>query len=173
MGLADIAAGIETTAEQRDAGVATVDDVGDDLADRLTDYAATLPCSASTAAEVVEAYAAGRSVGDAGVQAGLPPTTAAKVLHRLGLEGLSPLSPQGREIVRDWLDARLSRSEARELTGADEVAFELAVYIETHDPLPGARAAIEPALALDGDATTAKRDLLADTIDSCEDLHGL
>jgi hypothetical protein len=50
------------------------------------------------------------------------------------------------EIVRDWLDARLSRTEALELVGGDETAFALAAYVETHDPIPGAREAVDGAL---------------------------
>ncbi len=169
MGLAEIAAGLEVTTEQRDHGVATVDDAGDGLTDRLADHADALPCSAATAAALVEAYAAGKSVGRAGESAGLPAITAAKVLHRVGIDGVCPLTPQGRAIVRDWLDARLTRSEARELTGASETAFELAVYIETHDPIPGAQAAVEPALGRGGNAATEKRDLLAETMTGADE----
>ena len=63
MGLSDIAAGIEVVDEQRESGVVTVDRTGGPLADRLAPYAEELPCSASDAAALVEAYAAGKSVG--------------------------------------------------------------------------------------------------------------
>ncbi|MFC6730935.1 hypothetical protein ACFQDG_19970, partial [Natronoarchaeum mannanilyticum] len=62
--LSEIAAGIEVTAEQRERGVATVDDTDDDLIGALRDVEADLPCSADAAAEVVGAYTAGASVGD-------------------------------------------------------------------------------------------------------------
>ncbi len=171
MGLAEIAAGLEVTTEQRDRGVATVNDAGDGLTERLGAYADTLPCSTEAAATLIEAYAAGKSVGRAGETAGVPTITAAKVLHQVGIDGVCPMTPQGRAIVRDWLDARITRSEARELTGASETEFELTVYIETHDSIPGARAAIEPALGQDGSPTTQKRDLLAETMTGVDEFR--
>ncbi|MFP4218413.1 MAG: hypothetical protein ACLFR6_06205 [Salinarchaeum sp.] len=171
MGLAEIAAGLEVTTEQRDRGVATVNDAGDGLTERLGAYADTLPCSAETAAALIEAYAAGKSVEHAGETAGVPAMTAAKVLHLVGVDGVCPMTPQGRAIIRDWLDARVTRSEARELTGVSETEFELTVYIETHDSIPGARAAIEPALGHAGSPTTQKRDLLAETMTGADEFR--
>jgi len=66
MALSDIAAGVEVTTRQRDRGVAAVDETDAPLPERLAPFADDLPCSAAAAATVVEAYAAGRSVGDAG-----------------------------------------------------------------------------------------------------------
>lgn len=43
MGLADIAAGVEVTAEQRNRGVATVDRTDDSLAERLAPYGEHCP----------------------------------------------------------------------------------------------------------------------------------
>ena len=145
MGLSEIAAGVEVTTEQQDTGVATVDDTDADLAARLSEYAEALPCEPESAATVIEAYAAGRSIGSAARIADVPPVTAAKTLHRLG-ESVNPLAPAARRVVRDWLDARVSRAEALELTDASEAAFALAVYAETHDPIPGAREALAGAL---------------------------
>ncbi|MFC7155816.1 hypothetical protein ACFQPA_10150 [Halomarina halobia] len=164
MGLSDIAAGVEVTTEQRERGVASVDATEASLDERLAAFEDDLPCSADAAATVVEAYAGGASVGASAGAADLPPVTGAKVLHLLG-EHVSPLGPTGRELVDDWLDARLSRADALSLSGASESAFALAVYVETHDPLPGAREALADALALGGDAAVAKRDLLAETMD--------
>lgn len=146
MGLADIAAGVEVTAEQRDRGVATVDRTDNSLAERLAPHERALPCCAETAASVVEQYAGGGSVGAAARTAGTAPVTAAKVLHLLG-EPVSPLGPTGREVVRDWLAGNLSRADAVELACATETAFALAVYVETHDPIPDACVAVEDALA--------------------------
>ncbi len=171
MGLAEIAAGVEVTAEQRDRGVATVDDAGGDLVDRLRPYADALPCDPDAAAAVVDAYAAGQSIGAAGRVAGVPSVTAAKTLHLLGVDGVCPLSPTQRDILRDWLDARIAHSEARELIGVSESEFQLAAYIETHDPIPGARDAIEPVLGPAGDAMTAKQQLLAETMSSPDEFH--
>lgn len=145
MGLSDIAAGVEVTTEQRDRGVATVDDTDATLAERLAAHADALPCAADAAATVLEVYAGGESVGTAARVAGLAPITAAKTLHLLG-ESVSPLGPTGREIVRDWLGAELSRSEARELTGATDREFALAAYVETHDPLSDAEEAVAGVL---------------------------
>jgi len=146
MGLADIAAGVEVTAEQRDRGVATVDRTDDSLVERLAAHEEALPCGAEAAATVVERYAGGGSVGAAARAAGTAPVTAAKVLHLLG-EPVSPLGPTGREVVRDWLAGDLPRADAVELARATGTEFALAVYVETHDPIADACAAVEDALA--------------------------
>jgi hypothetical protein len=148
MGLSDIAAGVEVTTEQRDRGVATVDDTDASLADRLAEYADDFPCSPDAAATVVEVYAEGESIGTAARVAGVAPITAAKTLHLLG-ESVSPLGPTGREIVRDWLSADLSRSEAQALADATDRELALAAYVETHDPLAGAEEAVASVLAPD------------------------
>jgi alkylated DNA repair dioxygenase AlkB len=168
MALSDIARGLEVTTEQHDRGVAEVDATGAPLADRLAAFEAELPCSAAAAAHLVETYAEGASVGASAEAAELPPVTGAKTLHLLG-ESVSPLGPTGRAVVRDWLAAELSRTDALALAGASETAFALAAYVETHDPLPGAREALEGALSLSGDAAVAKRDQLGDTLDGWPD----
>jgi hypothetical protein len=164
MGLAEIAAGLEVTTEQRDRGVATVDGTDEPLADRLAPVAADLPCDGEAAATIVERYAGGGSVGAAGRAAGVPPMTAAKTLHLLG-ESVWPLGDLARDVVRDWLAGELSRADALELARASEREFALAVYVETHDPLPEARAAVADALAVDQDG-----DPLADTRSEPTDL---
>jgi hypothetical protein len=148
MGLSEIAEGVEVTTEQRDRGVATVDDTDADLATRLADYADSLPCDADSAATVVEVYAEGQCIGSAARIADLPPVTAAKTLHLLG-EQVTPLGPTGRDIVRDWLAADLSRTEALALTGVSEDEFALAAFVETHDPITGARQAVAGTLEPD------------------------
>lgn len=145
MGLADIAAGVEVTTEQRDRGVVAVDRTDDSLAERLAPHEKELPCGAETAATVLEQYAGGESVGAAARAAGAAPVTAAKALHLLG-ESVTPLGPTGREIVGDWLAGELSRADAVELARTTETEFALAVYVETHDPLDDACAAVEDAL---------------------------
>lgn len=170
MTLSDIAAGLEVTAEQRDRGVALVDDTGTGLAARLSDHRETLPCDPDAAATVLSAYAAGSSVGEAARQTNLPPVTAAKVLHLLGVDGVTPLSPRAREVVRDWLAADLSRADAKTLTGASEAEFALAAYIETHDPLEGVREAVEAELSQRGDAAVEKREVLGETMSDVVDL---
>ena len=172
MGLSDIAAGIEVVDEQRESGVATVNRTGDPLADRLAPYAEELPCSASDAAALVEAYAAGKSVGVSARIAGIAPTDGAKALHLFG-ESVSPVGPMGREIVGDWLAGELSRTEAVELAGVSDQEFVLAAYVETHDPIPGAMEAVEGALSLNGDGAVAKREALGDTMDGVGDLRSV
>jgi len=167
--LDELAAGLEVTTEQRQRGVAVVDRTEADLAARLAPFDADLPCDPAAAATLVEAYAGGRSVGDAARAAGLAPVTGAKALHLLG-EPVSPLGPTGREVVRDWLAADLSRAEALELAGASETEFGLAVYVETHDPLAGAREAVADALADERDAAVEKRDRLGETMSGVDDL---
>jgi hypothetical protein len=147
VGLSDIAAGIEVTTEQRERGVASVDDTAADLAERLGAYDSALPCSARAAATLVEAYAGGKSVGAASRAAGLVPATGARALHRLG-EPVCPLSPVERDVVRDFLDARIGRTDAVALVGSER-EFALGVYCETHDPIPGAVEALEGALAVE------------------------
>lgn len=145
MALSDIAAGVAVTTHQRDHGVAAVDETDAPLSERLAPVADDLPCSPAAAATVVEAYAAGKRVGDAGRAASVAPVTAAKTLHLVG-EQVSPVGPTGRELVRDWLAGDLSRSDAIALAGVTEREFALAVYVQTHDPLPAARDAVEGAL---------------------------
>lgn len=145
MGLAEIADGVHVTAEQHDLGVATVDKTAVSLSERLEPYAGRLPCDPTAAARIVERYAAGGSVGDAAASAGVPPVTAAKTLHLLG-ESVSPLSPTGRAVVTDWIAGKLSRTEAMRLTRASPAEFALAAFIETHEPLAGARDAVEGAI---------------------------
>jgi len=149
MGLSEIAAGIEVTAEQERRGVATVDGTDATLEERLAEFAGELPCTPEEAATVVEQYAAGGSAGAAAAAAGLPAVTAAKTLHLLG-ESVAPVGPVGRDVVRDWIAGDLPRSEAEELARASGTEFALAAYVETHEPLDGARAAVEGALMREG-----------------------
>lgn len=164
MALSDIATGLEVTTEQCDRGVATVDESGGGLAERLAPVAEQLPCTAEDAAALVAAYADGASVGEASEAAGLAPITAAKVLHLVGVDGVCPLGPAGREVVTDWIAGHLARSRARELAGASETELLLTAFLETHDPIPAAREAVEPVLGPGGTADVAKRDLLAETM---------
>ncbi|WP_435180602.1 hypothetical protein [Halorussus sp. AFM4] len=173
MALSDIADGLEVTTEQRDRGVASVDATAagpSDLRERLAEFADDLPCDAASAAAVLEAHTAGRSVGDAAREAGVAPVTAAKALHLLGCEGVSPLTPEAHRLLRDWLSADLSRTEARELAGASETEFALAAFVETHDPLPGAGDVVEGAFARDADAAVRKRDALSETMSGRDEL---
>jgi hypothetical protein len=167
--LEELAAGLEVTTEQHERGVAVVDRTAADLTERLRPFAADLPCEPGAAATLVESYARGESVGDAARAAGLAPVTGAKTLHLLG-EPVSPLGPTGRELVRDWLAAELSRTEAIELAGATETEFGLAAYVETHDPLPGAREAVAAAFEDGENAAVAKRDRLGETMSGVDDL---
>ncbi len=169
MGLSDIAAGIRVTERQREHGVAAVDDTDSSLAERLAPFADALPCSPAAAATLVETYAGGADVGTAARAADLPPTDGTKVLHLLG-EPVTVLSPTARDIVRDWLTAEISRADALALTGASEREFALAVFLLTHDPLDGAREALEGVLSLAGDAAVEKRDALGETMSGPGDL---
>lgn len=151
MGLSEIAAGLEVTAEQRDRGVATADETGATLVERLAPFAEELPCEPAAAATVVEAYAEGASVGRAAAVAELPETTAAKALYLLG-EPVDPLPPTARQVVDDWLAGDISRTEARTLAGVGESEFALGVYVATHEPIPEAESVVADALAVEADA---------------------
>ena len=171
--LSEIADGLEVTTEQRDRGVAAVDATvsGDaTLRERLAEFAAELPCDAACAATIVEGHTAGKSVGASARAAGVAPMTAAKTLHLLGYESVSPLTPRAHDVVRDWLSADLSRTTAMELTGASETEFALATFVETHDPLAGGYEVVQSAFALDGDAAVAKREALGETMSSVGEL---
>jgi hypothetical protein len=78
---------------------------------------------------------------------GLAPATGARTLHRLG-EPVCPLSSVERDVIRDFLDARVGRIEAVSLP-TSETAFAIGVYCETHDPIPGVVEALEEALAVE------------------------
>lgn len=169
MGLADIADGITVTDHQRDHGVATIDTTERPLAERLESFASELPCSATTAAELVEAYTTGTAIDRVAEMAGVSRITAVKTLYLLGIEGLWPLGPTGREVICDWLNARISRTEARELTRGSETEFQLAVFMETHNPVEGAYAAIEPTLQAKNDPAV-NQSALSETMSSVDEL---
>ena len=147
MTLSEIAAGLAVTTSQQNHGVAVADDTDTPLVDRLREHAAALPCTAEATATLVDEYTAGRSVGETAREANVAPMTAAKTLHRCGVNGLCPLAPTRRGIVRDWLDGRMARSEAVALTGGDDADFALATYVETHDPIPDVADAVDAAIA--------------------------
>lgn len=170
MGLSDIAEGLAVTERQRDRGVATVDRTEPTLNAAVARFAEDLPCDVATAATLVDEYAGGASVGEAAASAGLPAVTGAKTLFLLGFEGLSPLSPLGRDVLRDWLDGEIGRTDAKALADASDAEFSLAAYVETHEPLAGARERIATVLQTETNAAVAKRDALADTMSGVADL---
>jgi hypothetical protein len=149
MRLSEIAAGIEVTTEQEQRGVATVDDTDTTLEERLAEFTDALPCGPGEAAVAVRQYAAAGSVGAAAAAAGVPAVTAAKTLHLLG-ESVSPVGTVGHEVLRDYVAGELPRSEAEDLARVSGAEFALAAYIETHEPLEGARAAVEGVLMREG-----------------------
>ena len=164
MGLSEIAAGIEVTNEQRDRGVATVDETAGSLPERLAPFAGSLPCDPAAAAAVVEAYAEGADVGRAAAVADVPPTTAAKALYLLG-EPVDPLTPTARRVVADWLDGEIGRTEAQTLANVGEREFALGVYVATHEPIAEAQSVVADALSVEGRA-----DPLDDARSSLDDL---
>jgi hypothetical protein len=169
MGLADIAAGLSTTTEQDERGVASVDVTDRDLGARLAPFADALPCESTTAAAVAESYVGGAPVDAAGHAAGVAPITAAKTLHRLGFEGLSPVSATGDRVLDDYLAGRVSRADARGLLAVSDAEFALATYLATHDPIDGARGVVEGALATEQAASVEKRDALAATMPDADE----
>jgi hypothetical protein len=171
MTLSDIAAGIEVTARQEARGVAAVDDTGGDLPSRLAPHADTLACTPEAAAVVLRYHARGVSVGESAREAGIAAMTAAKVLHRCGVQGISPLAPTARRVVRDWLAGDISRADALELTGGDEAAFALTGYVESHEPVPELADIARGALADGGNASVEKRDALGETMTAAVDLR--
>lgn len=144
MGLSELAAGVTVTDEQRQRGVAAVDRTSGSLAERLEACESALPTDATTAAAILERYAAGGSVGQAAAAGNVAPITAAQTLHLAG-ETISPLGPTGRDVVRDWIAGKLSRTEALSLSRAGPTEFALAAYAETHEPLDAALSALDAA----------------------------
>ena len=171
MGLSEIAEGVETTQPQQERGVAVVDRTDRSIEHAIEPFVEALPCGRQAAVTIVEQYRSGKRIGDAAREAGVAPMTASKTLHLLGFDGLSPLSPLGRDVLRDWLAADLPRADALALTDASESEFALAAYIETHDPLDGAEERIQDASTPDTDAMVDKRETLADTMSAAVDLY--
>lgn len=169
MGLSDIAAGVEVTTEQCKRSIAAVDATNDSLTDRLAAFADELPCRVEEATTLIEAYADGASVGQSSRTAGLAPITGAKTLHLLG-EPIAATTPMDRTLVREWLNAECTRTEALSLSNVGETEFALATFVETHDPIPGAREALESVFALDSSPTVSKRDALAETMSDTSEL---
>jgi len=171
MTLSEIADGLEVTSSQRERGVTVADDTETPLVDRLEPHADDLPCTPAATATLVEAYTAGRSVGDAAREAGVTPMTGAKALHCCGISGICPVAPTRRGVVRDWLDGRTSRSEAVALVGGDETAFALATYIETHDPLPAVSDSIDAHVAGSAPLGGSDDETLGDALGSPDGLR--
>jgi hypothetical protein len=147
MGLSEIAAGIEVTAEQRDRGVAASDGTDTPLPERLEPFGERLPCSPAAAAALLEAYLGGASIGRAAAVAEVPETTAAKTLYLLG-EPIDPLTPTAKRVLDDWLAGDLSRTEARRLAGVGDSEFALGAYVATHEPIEGAEEALVEATSV-------------------------
>ncbi|WP_020222968.1 DUF7858 family protein, partial [Halarchaeum acidiphilum] len=104
--------------------------------------------------------------------AGVAPTTGAKVLHVLGVAGVNPLSPLARDVVADWLDGELARSEAVTLSGASDAEFALGAYCATHPPIEGAKAVVAASREPDSRAIAAReRDALAEAVDTPDGLR--
>jgi hypothetical protein len=165
MGLSEIAAGIEVTAEQRERGVAATDETDTPISELLAPFDEQLPCSASSAAALFEAYLGGTSIGRAAAVAAVPETTAAKTLYLLG-EPIDPLTPTASRVLGDWLAGELSRTEAKRLAGLGESEFALAAYIATHDPIEDAESALAEAASVptDDDPLSDARSDLGDLI---------
>ena len=96
--------------------------------------------------------------------------TTVTVLSRCGVAGVCPLGPTGRDIVADWVAGDIARSTARELTDASEADFALTAYIETHEPIPDLSGVADDVLGPSGNAAVQKRDELAETMSSVDDL---
>jgi hypothetical protein len=135
MTLSDIAADLMIEESQQDRQITYVDETSNTLFDRLREHESALPTTAEAAQTIVETYQEGACVGETATAAGVAPITAAKLLHRCGIAGVSTLTPTGRQIITDWIHGKLSRTQARQLSGADDQTLALAVYIETHEPI--------------------------------------
>jgi hypothetical protein len=147
--LSEIAAGLEVTTEQHEQGIASGNDTGATLGERLVRFEARLPCPAPVAATLVEAYTEGASIDRAAAVAEIPPTTAAKVLFLLG-EPIDPLPPTATRVLDDWLAGAISRAEAKTLAGVGDAEFALGTYVATHEPIDGAESVVADAISVTG-----------------------
>jgi hypothetical protein len=164
MALSEIAAGLEVTTEQRDRGVAAGDDTDATLEERLGAFEPQLPCSATAAATLVEAYTEGASIGRAAAVADVPETTAAKALYLLG-EPIDPLTPTAKRALEDWLAGTIPRTEAQTLAGVGDEEFALGAYVATHEPIDGAESVVADAASMaDADPLSDARSDLGDLI---------
>lgn len=165
MALEDIAASVgTTTTQQQECGVAAVDQTGRSLAERLVGFADELPCDPGAAATILRTHRRGTPIGESARVANVAPVTAAKALHRLGVEGVCPLAPTAREIIRDWLHGDITRADAVALTGGSDAEFALASYVETHEPIDDVQTLTSESRAMSGDAMVEKRDQLKDAV---------
>lgn len=172
MALEDIAATVgTTTTRQHECGVAAVDETDRSLAERLGAFEDDLPCEPHAAATVLWTHRRGTPIAESARMANVAPVTAAKALHRLGVEGVCPLAPTARKIVRDWLHGELTRADAVALTGGNDAEFALASYVETHEPLDGVKTLTSECGGVSGDAMVAKRDQLEDAVGDGLDLR--
>lgn len=169
MSLASIAEQVgETTIEQTERDVATIDVTATPLVDRLAPVSVSLPCESAEAATLIEAYIDGKSIEKSSYAAGIAPITGAKTLHLLG-EPIAPITPTGRAVVRDWINGECLRTEALSLCGASEAEFNLAVFVEMHDPIPEAREVLAGEFERRNPGVT-KREELGETMSSVDEL---
>jgi hypothetical protein len=77
----------------------------------------------------------------------------------------------GREVIADWLEGRLARTEAIELAGVSEREFALAAYVATHDPIPEACEAVEGELAPEDAPSVEKRERLDATMSDADEFR--
>ena len=170
MALADIAEGVRVVETQNHRDVAVVDAAGGSLADRLEPCASALPCSLAVAARLARRFAAGASVERSAEAADVTRTVAAKTLHLLGFVGVVTVDPADRAVVRRWIDGEIDRTAARRRTDLEAERFALTAYVETHDPLPAGRAALEPGLATTDDVVSDQQRALEETMSDPTDL---
>lgn len=169
MSLSDIAEQVEvTTIEQSVREVTTIDVTARPLVDRIAPFSALLPCESSEATTLIEAYIDGKCIEKSSHAAGIAPITGAKTLHLLG-EPIAPITPTGRAVVRDWINGECLRTEALSLCGASEPEFNLAVFVEMHDPIPEARGVLAGEFER-RNSDVGKRDELGETMSSVDEL---
>lgn len=146
MRLPEVATDVAVTTEQRDRGVAVVNDTDASLAARLEPFAARLPCAPEQVATIVTARVArGESVVASSRAAAVAPMTARKALYRVG-EPIPSLDAEAETALATWLDADCSWRAARDAAD-DPAAFALAAYAATHEPIPGASEVVADWLA--------------------------
>ena len=142
MGLSEIAEGLEITTRQHERNIQPVDDTVTDLTARLQTHAESLPCSPETARDVLQVYAQEMTVPRAAEAADVSSVTVTKLLHRCGVDGLSPLSERGTNVLTEWLNGAASRSAILDHETIDEREFALATYLQTHAAIPELEAAL-------------------------------
>lgn len=171
MPLADIAEGVRSVETQHTRNVALIDAAITSLTDRLEQFASDLPCSPRTASQVARQFKGGDSIEAVAEAVGVTRTDPVRTLDLLGFAGVITVDSVDRTIIRRWIEGTIDRTTAHRRTDLDNSTFALAVYVETHETLAEAGAAIEPTVSPSERIHSDRRHALNETMADLADLQ--